>query len=65
MLKNFFFFSPQVDVVFGKNCGFSTLLVGTGFYQWPEVERLMESNASDNIPDYYANSLADLFKVLQ
>ncbi|TMW41416.1 hypothetical protein DOY81_013505 [Sarcophaga bullata] len=57
--------SPQVDVLFGKNCGFHTLLVGTGCYQWPHVEKLVESNTTDHIPNYYADSLGDLYKIFE
>ena len=64
-IKSSFFSSPQVDVLFGKNCGFPTLLVGTGCYQWPQVEKLIESNTTDHIPNYYADSLGDLYKVFE
>ena len=63
--KIYFFSSPQVDVLFGKNCGFSTLLVGTGCHQWPHVEKLIESKATDHIPNYYAGSLGDLYKIFE
>ncbi|XP_073814349.1 glycerol-3-phosphate phosphatase-like [Musca autumnalis] len=50
----------KADVLFGKNCGFSTLLVGTGRYKWSDVEKLHREDLRDYIPDFYADSVADL-----
>lgn len=60
------FFSYKVDVVFGKNCGFQTLLVGTGLYNMQDVLKLRE-NPKENqkqIPDFYLEKLGDLLQFL-
>ncbi|KAL9903762.1 glycerol-3-phosphate phosphatase-like isoform 1-T2 [Glossina fuscipes fuscipes] len=49
----------KTDVVFGKHCGFSTLLVGTGRYQWKDVERFVEMKLFHYVPDFYIPSLGD------
>ncbi|KAM7356119.1 glycerol-3-phosphate phosphatase [Cochliomyia hominivorax] len=54
----------KIDVLFGKNCGFDTLLVGTGNYKWSNVLEFVKSKSVDNIPDYYLESLGDLCKFL-
>ncbi|XP_011296244.1 glycerol-3-phosphate phosphatase [Musca domestica] len=51
----------KTDILFGKNCGFSTLLVGTGRYKWLHVEKMLKEDGSkDYLPDFFASSLADL-----
>ncbi|XP_075160048.1 glycerol-3-phosphate phosphatase-like [Haematobia irritans] len=50
----------KTDVSFGKNCGFSTLLVGTGRYKWCDIENLAKQGNSEFIPNFYLSSLADL-----
>jgi len=49
-------------MVFGRNCGFQTLLVETGMSKFENIETLMQ-NPEDNfasIPDFYMESLGDL-----
>ncbi|XP_013113353.1 glycerol-3-phosphate phosphatase [Stomoxys calcitrans] len=50
----------KTDVSFGKNCGFSTLLVGTGRYKWNDVEELVKQGSKEFIPNFYISSLSDL-----
>ncbi|XP_061386278.1 glycerol-3-phosphate phosphatase [Musca vetustissima] len=50
----------KADVLFGKNCGFATMLVGTGRYKWSDVLELQKNDSKQYIPDFYASSLADL-----
>uniref|UniRef100_A0A1A9WE46 4-nitrophenylphosphatase n=1 Tax=Glossina brevipalpis TaxID=37001 RepID=A0A1A9WE46_9MUSC len=54
----------KIDVVFGKNCGFSTLLVGTGRYQWKHVQKFFELKHFQYIPDFYIPSLGDFKQCL-
>ncbi|XP_065082767.1 uncharacterized protein LOC135705120 [Ochlerotatus camptorhynchus] len=49
------------DVVFGKVAGFQTLLVLTGEARKLNVEKLSDG---DHVPDYFAESFADLGKVI-
>lgn len=58
-LSPFCFCSVKTDVVFGKHCGFSTLLVGTGRYQWKHVEKFLEMKLFQYVPDFYIPSLGD------
>jgi ribonucleotide monophosphatase NagD (HAD superfamily) len=61
--------NTKTDILFGKNCGLKTLMVGTGVDSLEQVLQ-WKSATSDNspkavetkkmIPDYFANSLGDL-----
>lgn len=46
----------NTDVALGRNCGFQTLLVGTGISQLADVARC----ADGEVPDWYLPSLGDL-----
>ncbi|XP_065362166.1 glycerol-3-phosphate phosphatase-like [Calliphora vicina] len=56
--------SAKIDVLFGKNCGFQTLLVGTGNDKWCKVQELVKNNEEEFIPNYYLDSLGDLLTFL-
>lgn len=49
------------DVSFGRQCGFQTLLVLSGGCT---LEQLQAETDPDRIPDYYADSVADLALML-
>ncbi|XP_037940014.1 glycerol-3-phosphate phosphatase-like [Teleopsis dalmanni] len=56
----------KIDVTFGKNCGFQTLLVGTGSYQLEKLHNIYP-NIEDYrkyIPDTYLPALGDLLTFL-
>ncbi|KAM9388718.1 chronophin [Phaethornis superciliosus] len=53
----------ETDILFGKNCGLSTILTLTGVSRLEEAEAYMASDsaaAKDLVPDYYVDSIADL-----
>lgn len=57
----------NTDILFGNNCGFQTLLVGTGVHKLNDVERLKQSeNIEDKkqIPDVYISRLGNLLPIL-
>ncbi|XP_032308844.1 chronophin [Drosophila ananassae] len=49
------------DIVFGRQCGFQTLLVLSGGCT---LEQLRSETDPSHIPDYYADSLADVAQIL-
>uniref|UniRef100_A0A0A1WZZ7 Pyridoxal phosphate phosphatase n=1 Tax=Zeugodacus cucurbitae TaxID=28588 RepID=A0A0A1WZZ7_ZEUCU len=56
----------KVDVLFGYNCGFQTLLVGTGYNSVYELNEVLQ-NPIENpgfIPDYFVPSLGDITKLI-
>lgn len=55
------------DIQFGYNCGFQTLLVGTGVSSLEDVSKAQKSRKPmmyQQIPDLYVPKLADLLKFL-
>ncbi|KAL7733804.1 hypothetical protein ACLKA6_011527 [Drosophila palustris] len=55
------------DIQFGYNCGFQTLLVGTGINSLKDVEKVQKSQHPmmyQQVPDLYVPKLADLLKFL-
>jgi len=53
----------ETDILFGKNCGLSTILTLTGVSRLEEALAYMASDsaaAKDMVPNYYVNSIADL-----
>lgn len=55
------------DILFGKNCGFQTLLVGTGIHQQCHVQAYLECGSEESkklVPDFYLPKLADLLTFL-
>ncbi|NWH59141.1 PLPP phosphatase, partial [Geococcyx californianus] len=53
----------ETDILFGKNCGLSTILTLTGVSRLEEAQAYMASNsaaAKDLVPNYYVDSIADL-----
>ncbi|EDW70088.1 glycerol-3-phosphate phosphatase [Drosophila virilis] len=56
------------DILFGYNCGFQTLLVGTGNNNLKDVAKAQESKKPlmyQQIPDLFLPKLADLYKFLR
>ncbi|XP_067639553.1 chronophin [Eurosta solidaginis] len=51
----------ESDIAFGRQCGFQTLAVLSGFCKLQDIET--ESNPS-KIPDYYADSMADFVEFM-
>lgn len=59
--------SVKFDILFGTNCGFQTMLVGTGVNSMDDVRTFQRSdNLEDQklIPDVYLPKLGDLLKFL-
>lgn len=57
----------DTDVQLGVNCGFRTLLVGTGVHSLADVERLRNSEAAgerQQVPDFYVESLGRVATLL-
>ncbi|XP_050336710.1 glycerol-3-phosphate phosphatase-like [Bactrocera neohumeralis] len=56
----------KVDVLFGHNCGFQTLLVGTGYNSVYELNEVLQQPIENPgfIPDYFVPSLADIKKLI-
>ncbi|CAK9805448.1 Glycerol-3-phosphate phosphatase [Anthophora plagiata] len=57
----------NTDILLGKRCGFKTLLVLTGITTQNDVDLMNAPNADTKnliIPDYYANELGDLLKII-
>ncbi|KFU95713.1 SH3 domain-binding protein 1, partial [Chaetura pelagica] len=53
----------ETDILFGKNCGLSTILTLTGVSRLEEAQAYMASDspaAQDLVPNYYVDSIADL-----
>lgn len=53
----------ETDILFGKNCGLSTILTLTGVSRLEEAQAYMASDsaaAKDMVPHYYVDSIADL-----
>ncbi|KFV75688.1 SH3 domain-binding protein 1, partial [Struthio camelus australis] len=53
----------ETDILFGKNCGLSTILTLTGVSRLEEAQAYMASDsaaAKDLVPNYYVDSIADL-----
>jgi phosphoglycolate phosphatase len=57
----------NTDILFGKNAGIKTLLVGTGLHKMADVDETMRKLSSGDesvknwIPDFYVDSLGDIF----
>lgn len=57
----------NTDILLGKNCGFQTLLVGTGVHKIECVQNWIDNGTSEQkkmIPDSYIPSLGDLLNLL-
>ncbi|KAJ6646252.1 Glycerol-3-phosphate phosphatase [Pseudolycoriella hygida] len=57
----------NTDIELGANCGFQTLLVGTGIHGLRDVEiwkKSVDPNDKKRIPDLYLPSLGDLLKYM-
>lgn len=59
--------NAATDIMLGKNCGFQTLLVGSGMHKLHDIKQWQCSNNADDkpfIPDTYINKLGDLMRFL-
>lgn len=59
--------SAETDILLGKNCGFQTLLVGSGIQKFEDIVRWQISDNADDklyIPDFYLPTLSDLLPFL-
>lgn len=57
----------NTDILLGANCGFQTLLVGTGVHRLHDIHKWKKSTAADDkklIPDVYLPKLGDLLSYL-
>lgn len=57
----------NTDILFGKNCGFKTLLVETGIHTEVDVRRWQESGDPEEkklVPDFILPSLTDLLQYM-
>ncbi|OAD55141.1 Phosphoglycolate phosphatase [Eufriesea mexicana] len=57
----------NTDILLGKRCGFKTLLVLTGITTQNDIHAMNTSAANSKdlvIPDYYANELGDVLKMI-
>lgn len=55
------------DILLGKNCGFQTLMVGSGIHKWDDIGRWKLSEKPDDknlIPDTFIQKLGDLLELL-
>lgn len=55
------------DILLGKNCGFQTLMVGSGVNKWDDIQRWKLSETPDDrllIPDTFIQKLGDLLEWL-
>lgn len=58
----------KTDILLGKNCGFQTLLVGSGLHGQSDIQKWKDSNNADDkqfIPDTYLDKLGDLTRFLK
>lgn len=58
----------NTDILFGKNCGFKTLLVETGIHNEADVRQWQNSDDEDlkrQVPDFILSSLTDLLKYME
>lgn len=58
----------NTDILFGKNCGFKTLLVETGIHKEEDVRGWIKSGDEEElklVPDYILPSLTDLLKYME
>ncbi|XP_043259538.1 glycerol-3-phosphate phosphatase-like [Colletes gigas] len=58
----------NTDILLGKRCGFKTLLVLTGITSQNDVDAMNSPNADSKnliIPDYYADQLGDVLKMIE
>lgn len=57
----------NTDILLGANCGFQTLLVGTGIHSLDDVEEWKNNDSAEDkklIPDVYLPKLGDLLRFL-
>lgn len=60
--------NAMTDILLGRNCGFQTLLVGSGMHKLKNIQQWQTSaNADDKrfIPDTYIDKLGDLMRFME
>ena len=63
----------NADIIFGKRCNFSTLLVESGVNKISDVQKIIDAleegavdqDLENQIPDYYIKELGDLLEYMQ
>lgn len=55
----------ETDIKFGHTNGLKSVLVGTGVHNMDAVKEFEKLGRKDLIPDYYVQSLKELFDMLQ
>ena len=59
-------FRASTDILFGKNCGLQTLMVGTGVNSLDDIRRWEQSDNDEEqkmAADFYVDRLGDLLKL--
>lgn len=67
-ITKYFSFRGNTDVLFGYNCGFYTLFVGSGTNSLQDIEKWRHSTDQElhkQVPDFYLPKLGDLMKILK
>ncbi|XP_001603048.1 glycerol-3-phosphate phosphatase [Nasonia vitripennis] len=55
----------STDILLGKRCGFTTLLVMSGITTKEELEKQRRDSPNSILPDFYADQLSDVLDCLQ
>lgn len=58
----------ETDILFGSNCGLSTMLTLTGVSTMEEAQKYKDSESPEHkgcVPDYVVESIADFLEALE